>query len=136
MADKRRTRGPAGKGSNLTPLEAKQTLALPVWAILSGYAQPVFPTSNLACTSSLVGIFAHSGVGCRVYPNGKTIPLPVWVNDRQWHRAVLPVLENPLWSSSNAWFGSMSLYNQTTLIELIGNALAQSFHDAGYGPLP
>lgn len=120
----------------MTPLEAKQTLALPVYAILAGHAQPVFPTSNLASTSSLVGIFAHSGAGCRTLPDGKTIPLPVWVNDRQWHRAVLPVLQNPLWSSSNAWWATVAGHDLTTLVELIGNALAQSFHDAGYGPLP
>ena len=136
MVDKRRTRGPAGKGSNLTPKEAKDMLAAPIYAVLAGQAQAVFPTSNLASTSSLVGIFAHSGVGCRVSPTGKTITLPVWVNGRQWHRAVLPVLQDPRWDNSLPVWQVTANNNLTLLVEMLGHALAQSFHDAGYGPLP
>jgi len=120
----------------MTPKEAKDALALPVYAILAGQAQAVFPTSNLASTSSLVGIFAHSGTSCRVRANGRTMTLPVWVNDRQWHRAVLPVLQDPRWDNSLPVWNALASYNLTTLVEMIGNALAQSFHDAGYGPLP
>jgi hypothetical protein len=120
----------------MTPLEAKQVLALPVYAVLAGQAQAVFPTSNLASTSSLVGIFAHSGVSCRVYPEGRTVALPVWVNERQWHRAVLPVLQDPRWDNTLPVWQATAATNLTTLVEMLGNALAQSFHDAGYGPLP
>jgi len=136
MVDKRRTRGPAGKGSNLTPKQAKQTLALPVYAILAGQAQPVYSTSNLASWSSLVGIFAHSGTSCRVSPNGKTMTLPVWVNGRQWNRAVVPVLQDPRWVNTNPVWIATATNDLTLLVDLIGDALAQSFHDVGYGPLP
>jgi len=120
----------------MTPKEAKQALALPVYAVLAGQAQPVFPTSNLASPSSLVGIFAHSGTSCRVSPNGKTVTLPVWVNGRQWHRAVLPVLQDPRWVNTNSVWIATVTYDLTLLVSMIGDALAQSFHDAGYGPLP
>ena len=136
MADKRRVRGIAAKGSNLTPKEAQDRLAAPVYAILAGQAQAVFPTSNLASTSSLVGIFGHSGMSCRISPNGKTVTLPVWVNEHQWHRAVLPVLQDPRWDNSLPVWQLTANNNLTTLVDIIGTALAQSFHDAGYGPLP
>jgi hypothetical protein len=136
MADKRRIRGPAGSGANLTPKEAKDALALPVYAVLAGQAQAVFPTSNLASDSSLVGIFAHAGVSCRVSPNGKTITLPIWVNGRQWRRAVLPVLQDPRWNNALPVWQATAATNLTTLVDMLGNALAESFHEAGYGPLP
>ena len=91
MSDKRRARQ-GSKGGNLTPAQAKKTLALPIYAVLRGQAVPIFPGTSLAAPSGLVGIFRKPGFSCRILA-GKTMVLPVWLNDRQWERAVVPVLE-------------------------------------------
>lgn len=135
MVDKRRARQ-GSVGGNLTPAEAKKKLALPVYAVLAGQAVPIFPGTSLAAPSGLVGIFQKPGYSCRVLPGGKGMTLPVWVNDRQWERAVVPVLTDPRWSGSSTINQFLISTNFTLLVEAIGDALAQSFHEAGYGPLP
>lgn len=135
MADKRRARQ-GSVGGNLTPKQARDVLAIPVYAVLTGQATPIFPTTNLASWSGLVGIFRKPGFSCRVLPGGKTAFFPTWVNGRQWERAVVPVLLDPRWNASNPLFQQVSITNLDELVRLIGEALAQSFHDAGYGPLP
>jgi hypothetical protein len=123
-------------GGNLTPKQARDALAIPVYAVVSGYATPIFPTTNLASWSSLVGIFMKPGGSCRTLRRGQTAFYPVWVNGRQWERAVVPVLLDPRWNASNPLFQFVAFSSPSEIIRLIGEALAQSFHDAGYGPLP
>lgn len=62
--------------------------------------------------------------------------LPVWINDKQWETAVVPVLTDPRFQGPALIFSTFASNNLTAAIELVGDALAQSFHDAGYGPLP
>lgn len=135
MADKRRARQ-GSKGGNYTPAQAKKLLALPVYAVLSEQAVPIFPGTSLAAPSGLVGIFRLPGTHCRHLPTGMTLVLPVWINDRQWERAIVPVLRDPRWNSSNLIFQAVQTNNLNVLVGMIGEALALSFHEAGYGPLP
>ena len=134
MSDKRRARQ-GSKGGNLTPAQAKKTLALPIYAVLRGQAVPIFTGTSLAAPSGLVGIFRKPGFSCRILA-GKTMVLPVWLNDRQWERAVVPVLEDPRWQNTNPTFVQTASINLTSVIDMIGNELALSFHATGYGPLP
>jgi len=132
--DKRRA-GPGRKGGNLTPAQAKTVLAVPVVALLSNQATIVGPHANLASRSGLVAIYPGTG-GCAKLVGGRVAIFPVWVNGRQWERAVVPVLTDPRWDSTLAVWQATASTNLTSLVDMIGNALAQSFHDAGYGPLP
>lgn len=135
MSDKRRARQ-GSKGGNFTPAQARNLLALPVFAVMRGQAVPIFPGTSLAGPSGLVGIFRLPGNSCRQLPVGKGLVLPVWLNDRQWERAVVPVLQDPRFQGSNLMFQATASNNLTYLVEAIGNELALSFHAAGYGPLP
>lgn len=135
MSDKRRA-AQGYRGGNLTPAQARSTLAVPVYAILQGQAMPVFPGTSLAAPSGLVGIFKTPGGSCRILPKGEIAGFPVWLNDRQWERAVVPVLLDPRFQSSNVNFQVTASTNLSSVIGMIGEALAVSFHEAGYGPLP
>lgn len=135
MPDKRRIRGPVGQtGANMTPKQAKKVLTLPVYAILTGQAHPEFTGSNLASPSKTVTIRANS-VGCAATPLGKGLGLPCTVDGTQWETAVLPVLQSPIWNASNPIFSAVSTSNWSYMLETLGNAIAQSFSDAGYGPI-
>jgi hypothetical protein len=57
------------------------------------------------------------------------------VNGKQWNTAVRPVLEDPMWSSTNPIVSAVSTYNWTYFLNALGDAIAQSFSDAGYGPI-
>jgi len=118
----------------MTPKQAKMALTLPVYAILTGQAHAEFTGSNLASPSKLVVIRANSG-GCAKSPLGKGVGLPCTVNGKQWNTAVRPILQDPLWNSANPILSAVSTYNWTYLLEALGNAIAQSFSDAGYGPV-
>ena len=135
MSDKRRARQ-GSVGGNLTPKQAKVVLAAPVYAILSGNAVPIFPGTNLASPSGLVGIFRKPGNHTRWALGHTAAGYPVWVNGRQWERAVVPVLVDPRWRASNPVIAQTAAVNAHQIVNLIGDALAQSFHDAGYGPMP
>lgn len=133
MSDKRRARYGA-VGGNLTPKEAKEKLTLPLYAILTSQAQATFVGSNLASPGSLVSVVSAGG-GCASTPDGKGVGLPVRVNGRQWQSAVVPVLRDPQWVAGNNAFGAVTATNWTYLLTAFGNAIAQSFSDAGYGPV-
>lgn len=135
MTDKRRARQ-GSKGGNLTPAQAKKILALPVYAVLRGVAVPIFPGTSLAAPSGLVGIFRTPGSSCKILATGKVLVLPVWLNDRQWERAVVPVLQDQRWQNSNLTFQAIASNNLNLIVSTLGDALAESFHAAGYGPLP
>lgn len=135
MADKRRARQ-GSLGGNYTPAQAKKLLALPVYAVLTQQAVPIFTGTSLAAPSGLVGVFRLPGTHCRHMASGMTLVLPVWINGPQWERAIVPVLTAPMWNSTNLIFQSVQTNNLSLLVNMLGNALAQSFHDAGYGPLP
>jgi len=133
MADKRRARYGA-VGGNLTPKQAKEKLTLPLYAVITGQAHPTYPTGNLASPSALVSIVPNDG-GCARTPDGRGTGLPCHVNGKQWQTAVVPVLQNPLWDPSNLGFHALAGSNWTNLLTVLGNAIAQSFSDAGYGPV-
>lgn len=135
MVDKRRARQ-GSVGGNLTPKQARDLLAVPVYALLNGAAVPIFPGTSLSGPSGLVGIFRKPGYSGRSFASGKATSFPCWVNGTQWERAVVPVLEDPQWLATNLLFQQISSHNLNYLVDAIGEALAQSFHAAGYGPLP
>jgi hypothetical protein len=136
MVDKRRARI-GQKGGNLTPAEAQKKLAIPVYAMLQKDVVPIFPGTSLAACSSLVGLFVVPGSKCRSLSNGMMAIFPVWINAKQYNTAVVPVLTDPRFDPTQPVFQSFSANNNTHLmVQAIGEALAQSFHDAGYGPLP
>jgi hypothetical protein len=118
----------------MTPKQAKNMLALPVYALLTGKAHPEFTGGNLASPSKLVVIRANNG-GCAKSPLGKGLGLPCTLNGKQWNTAVRPILEDPLWDSANPIFAAVSTSNWSYMLETLGNAIAQSFSDAGYGPI-
>lgn len=126
-----------GRGQNLTPTEARDKLAVPVLYILLGMAVPIFRGTNRAGWSALVDI--RPCVSVPEYLRSVTVPgFPVTVNGRQWERAVRPVLEDPRWDPGKPSSGFLLLLrgNAQELSRIIGEELALSFHEAGYGPLP
>jgi hypothetical protein len=129
MPDYRRNRGIGAKGGNLTPAEAQRSLAAPVWAVLTGRAQAQYPNSSYASCSGLVYLVA-TGIGCANGP--LPVPgLPVCLNWKQYDSAVVPVLLDERWQAP-----VFQLLDPRQAIPMLGEVLAQSFHDAGYGPLP
>lgn len=133
MPDKRRARFGA-VGGNLTPQQAKEALTLPLFALITGQAQARFIGSNLASPGSMVKI-DPVGARCATLPDGRGFGTSVRVNCQQWNSAVLPVLQSQQFTpgSPTATFTAPS--NWTYYLEALGNAIAQSFSDAGYGPV-
>lgn len=133
MPDKRRARYGA-VGGNLTPKQAKEALTLPLYALITGQAQAKFEGSNLASPGKIVAIIPN-GTGCQNMRSGQAYGSVVRVNCRQWQRAVLPVLQSQQFTPGNVTAFSVSQQNWTYFLNALGNAIAQSFSDAGYGPV-
>ena len=104
--------------------------------MLVGDAVPIFPGTSLAACSALVGIFVKPGGNCRLLGKGATAVFPVWINDKQYQTAVVPVLTSAQFDASSPVFQALNANNQSYLLNAIGEALAISFNEAGYGPLP
>jgi hypothetical protein len=132
MGDYRRHRGIGAKGGNLTPEEAGRRLAVPILAVIQKKAQVEFVGTNLAGYSKLVRI-ASTQSSC-VYDPGIRAGYPVYVNGTQWERAIVPVLSDERFSGSG--FGLLLNLNEQAAVDVIAQALIQSFHEAGYGPIP
>ncbi len=115
-----------GQGANLTPVQARQQLSEPVLEILRGSAIPVFPHTSLAAPSEVVRIQLLPG---NLQGRGSVL-YPFFVGGKQWDVAVVPVLEDPRWISEAFRLLPMELQRN-----LVGEALALSFHNQGYGPL-
>ena len=120
----------SGPTQPLTPDEAAEQLAVPVFHILTGLAVPVFPGSTRSSPSSVVKIQANSlpvkGLIRRQYP--------VSISMGQWVNAVVPVLEDDRWKVQSTMFRRAltdGRYQQQ--LHLIGEALRKAFVDAGYG---
>lgn len=121
-----------GPGRLLTPEQAEEQLAGPVFYLLAGFAQPVFPQSTLTAPSPFVLIQRIKGVPwtLEIAPR-----FPVSVNGKQWRTAVVPVLESPGYQKNTVMFRSaLQNGNYRDLLAQIGASLRQSFLDAGYGP--
>ena len=116
-----------GQGANLTPAQARVQLAGPVLLILQGGAVPVFPQTSIAAPSREVRILQLPG---RRNRSASANIYPQIVGGRQWEKAVVPVLEDPRWVALSFRFLSPKIQRS-----LVGEALAQSFHAQGYGPL-
>jgi len=120
----------------LSPVEAETELAVPCWLILAGVAQPVFPNRDRGTPSPVVLI---SRVKNRL-PSNFDLPqtgLPYPVDWRQWRTAVVPVLENQMWSPVNpVTAASITTGSSQEIISLLGRALNASFVAAGWGPQP
>jgi len=133
MPDKRRARYGA-VGGNLTPQQAKKALTLPLYALITGQAQAKFEGSNLASAGKIVAITPNAA-GCASMPVGNGYGTTVRVNCRQWERAVLPVLQSQQFTPGTATALNVASANWTYFLNALGDAIAQSFSDAGYGPI-
>ena len=133
MPDKRRGRHGV-VGGNLTPQQAKKLLTLPLYALISGQAHAEFRGSNLASSGSMVAIVPNNG-GCSQTPAGRAFGTGIRVNGRQWERAVLPVLQSQQFIPGSSAVTAVASSNWTYFLNALGDAVAQSFSDAGYGPV-
>ena len=133
MSDKRRARYGA-VGGNLTPQQAKKLLTLPLYAIVTGQAHPEFLGSNLASPGRTVKIVANTG-RCANSPDGRAFGLGIQVNCKQWLTAVVPVLQSQQFTPGSPSAAFVAPNNWNYYLEALGNAIAQSFSDAGYGPV-
>lgn len=133
MPDKRRARHGA-VGGNLTPQQAKKLLTLPLYAIISGQAHAEFRGSNLASPGETVAIVPNFG-RCAIDPGGRGFGLGIQVNCKQWLTAVVPVLQSQQFTPGSPSVIFTGGQNWNYYLEALGNALAQSFSDAGYGPV-
>jgi len=133
MPDKRRARYGA-VGGNLTPQQAKKELTLPLYALITGQVHAEFIGSNLASPGRVVRLVPNSG-RCAISPDGRAFGLGIRVNCKQWQTAVVPVLQSQQFTpgSPSAVFTGGNNWNY--YLEALGNAIAQSFSDAGYGPV-
>lgn len=123
----------SGLGANLTPLEAKENLAIPVVYILLGKALPIFPGTSRASQSRLVRI--QPKIRQDQYLSGFVAGFPVIVNWRQWQLGVVPVLKDPRWDVSQPINRVFLQTDLAKFVDLVGEALKLSFHEAGFGPL-
>ena len=133
MPDKRRARYGA-VGGNLTPQQAKKQLTLPLYAVITGQAHAEFRESNLASPGSMVAIVPNNG-SCASLPGGRAFGTAIRVNGRQWRLAVLPVLQSQQFTPGSPSAGLVGPGNWSYYLEALGTAIAQSFSDAGYGPV-
>jgi hypothetical protein len=133
MADKRRARYGA-VGGNLTPQQAKKLLTLPLYAVITGQAHPEFIGSNLASPGRMVAIVPN-GERCASLPNGRGMGTNIRINCKQWESAVLPVLRSQQFTPGSPSSTFVAPSNWTYYLEALGDAIAQSFSDAGYGPV-
>lgn len=133
MPDKRRARYGA-VGGNLTPQQAKEQLTLPLYAVISGQAHAEFFGSNLASPGRMVAIRPNAG-RCAISPDGRAFGLGIRINCKQWLTAVVPVLQSQQFTPGSPSASFVAPNNWTYYLEALGNAIAQSFSDAGYGPV-
>lgn len=114
---------------NLTPEEAAEQLAIPVFHILTGLASPVFPGSTHSGPSPVVKIQIGGRPNYRLTDKQYVVS----VNAAQWMNAVIPVLEDERWKVQ-APLMKTALYNGrfNDQLALIGAALRASFVEAGY----
>ena len=110
--------------------EAVKNLSLPCFLILSGSAQPYFPTTTPFRPSFNVVVIpvGSQPTGLGLLPSSV---LPVAVDGEQWRRCVVPVLKLDALSPENPATWSLP---REEIINLIGRALGVSFAAAGYGP--
>ncbi len=133
MYGKRRIRGPVGSsGANFTPKQAKEVLTLPIYALITGHAQAEFPGSNLASPSQVVTIAPTLPVG---FPSNRSLGAfqRCVINGKQWNTAVVPILQSPNWSSGTVL--GLGNTSNSYFLDALGNAIAESFSNAGYGPV-
>ena len=110
--------------------EAVKNLPLPCYLILSGSAQPYFPTTTPFRPSVNVVVIPIGNQATEVglLPNSV---LPIAVDGEQWRRCVVPVLKLDALTPENPATWSLP---REEIINLIGRALGASFAAAGYGP--
>lgn len=71
--------------------QLSQELAIPVYYMLVGKAESVFPNSTMAGPSSYVGIHYFGSEESGIPMTG-----PVWINWRQWNIVIVPILQDPM----------------------------------------
>jgi hypothetical protein len=110
--------------------EAVKNLSLPCYLILSGSAQPYFPTTTPFRPSVSVVVIpvGSQATGLGLLPSSV---LPIAVDGEQWRRCVVPVLKLDTLTPENPATWSLP---REEIINLIGRALGASFAAAGYGP--
>jgi hypothetical protein len=89
----------SGLGSLLTPEQLAQNFAFPVYRIVTGSAQVVFPKANVS-NPSLYVLIQSSGSSKSNFAWAANFPLTLnWI---QWENVIVPVLLDPRVSS---WVG-------------------------------
>lgn len=119
-----------GLGANLTPSEARDRLVIPVIHVLLGIGIPIYETTSVTNPSGLVSV-RPKGIPA---PRGVAPLARVTLNGKQWEKAVVPVLTDPRWEMSTPINRELLENRPQDLIALLGEALFQSFQEAGYGP--
>lgn len=140
-----------GRSRNLTPEELNRLLAIPLYYLIVGKAQAVFPNTSVTAQSSFVKIILTSTVdsGYRGY-------FPAYVGWKQWNDVVVPVINNGNYATWLGYLGGTlgetdnedelpiqmpllrleaNLFGAqpTTLIRQLGLELQAQAEDAGYG---
>ena len=105
----------------MTAEEAVVVLTLPLFHILTRQAFVTFPTTTTAHPSKTVLIEYSSGA-----PQDGS--LPVHMEGNQYHKAVVPVLKDPLLD----WNLPINRIDKKKYQDLIGNKIRESFEVAGY----
>lgn len=128
-----------GLGKNRTPQEARRELPLPCLLVLLDAANLDFGLSTVGFPAELVFIrkSTRSRRQVEAIP-GLDYALDanfIAINQKQWDRAVAPVLERPEFDMRTSL--NRSLLNNggvSQILSALGFALEASFVEAGYGP--
>ena len=121
-----------GPAALISPQQAEDRLSGPVLYLLAGFVRAVFPQSSNSAPSPFVYIqpVRNAPWSLEIAPR-----FPVSINSKQWHLAVVPVLEDPRWQFNSTMIKrSLESGNQREVLQQVGAALRQSFEAAGYGP--
>jgi len=99
-----------GRARVLTPEEMREYLAIPIYYILIGKAQPAFPHSATPAPSEFVQI-----IRVREIPPDHVTSFPAFVNWCQWNEVIAPLLEDCRWAN---WLGSTGgCFGDTNIIQ-------------------
>lgn len=76
-----------------TSEELAETLAIPLWYLLQGKAQVLFPRSSTAAPAREVRVRLLASQ----IPDGVRAGFPVIVNPKQWREVIVPILREGVW---------------------------------------
>ena len=86
-----------GKGRNLAPEDLKNLLAVPLYYLILGQAQVIYPITSTSAQSSFIKIVRTGRVA-----GGDEGYFPISLGWKQWNEVVVPVINNGNYA---AWLG-------------------------------